>query len=48
MQWSICDELQGDWSGDETLGRMLDITSQTFKVAKMTSFSSDFQTLINH
>ena len=28
-QRSIFDELQGDSSGDETLCRMLDITSQT-------------------
>ena len=44
-QRSIFDELQGDSSGDETLCRMLDITSQTkwflegeIKDAKMTSF----------
>jgi len=29
MQWSIFDELRGVASGDETLSRMLDITSQT-------------------
>ena len=29
MQWSIFDELRGVSSGDETLCRMLDITSQT-------------------
>ena len=28
-QWSIFDELRGVSSGDETLCRMLDITSQT-------------------
>ena len=41
-------------SVDETLCQMLDITSQTkilegeIKDAKMSSFSSDFQTLIKH
>ena len=52
-QRSIFDELRGVSFGDETLCRMLDITSQTkmilegeFRDAKMSSFSSDFQTLI--
>ena len=55
-QRSILDELRGVSSGDETLRLMLDITSQTklmslegeIKDAKMSSFSSDFQTLIKH
>ena len=52
-QRSIFDELRGVSSGDETLCRMLDITSQTnvilegeIKDAKMSSFSSDFQTTL--
>ena len=52
---SVFDELRGVSFGDETLCRMLDITSQTkmilegeFRDAKMSSFSSDFQTLIKH
>ena len=55
-QRSIFDELRGVSSGDETLCWMLDITSQTkwyyrageIKDAKMSNFSSDFQTLIKH
>ena len=50
-QRSIFDELRGISSGDETLCRMFDISSQTksfFKDAKMSSFSSDIQTLIKH
>ena len=54
VQQSIFDELQSVSSGDETPCRMLDITSQTGKMileweikhAKMSGFSSDFQTLI--
>ena len=51
---SIFNELRGVSSGDETLCRMLDITShkgileEEIKDAKMSSFSSDFQTLIKH
>ena len=54
-QRSIFDELRGVSSGDETLCRMFDISSQTksffegeIKEAKMSSFSSDIQTLIKH
>ena len=54
-QLSIFNELWGVSSGDETLCRMLDIISQTkmilereIKDAKMSSFSSDFQTLLKH
>ena len=48
------DELLGVSSGDETLCRMLDVISNKIilegeiKDAKMSSFSSDFQTLIQH
>ena len=49
------DELWGDWSGDETLCRMFDISSQTKSFLKeklrmqiLSSVSSDFQTLIKH
>ena len=52
---SIFDEFRGVSSGGETLCQVLDITSQTIndfrkrnKDAKMSSFSSDFQTLIKH
>ena len=51
----VFDEFQGVSSGDETLCQVLDITSQKkndfrkrIKDAKMSSFSSDFQTLIKH
>ena len=42
------DELRGVSSGDETLCQMLDITSLEgeIKDGKMSSFSSDFRTLI--
>ena len=47
------DELRGVSSGDETLGRMFDISSQTKSFLKeklrmqiLSSVSSDFQTLI--
>ena len=48
-QRSTFGELRGVSSGDETLCRMFDISSQTksfLKDAKMSSFSSDIQTLI--
>ena len=46
---SIFDELRVVSSVDETLCRMLDITLEgEIKGAKMTSFSSDFKTLIKH
>ena len=48
-------ELRGVSSGDETLCRMFDISSQTKSFLKeklrmqiLSSFSSDFQTLIKH
>ena len=48
-------ELRGVLSGDETLCRMFDISSQTKSFLKeklrmqiLSSFSSDFQTLIKH
>ena len=55
-QSSISDKFQGDSSGDETLCWMLNwyyfsnkmILAGEIKVAKMTSFLSDFQTLIKH
>ena len=54
-QRSIFDELRGVSSGDETLCRMFDISSQTKSFLKeklrmqiLSSFSSDFQTLIKH
>ena len=54
-QRSIFDELRGVLSGDETLYRMFDISSQTKSVLKeklrmqiLSSVSSDFQTLIKH
>ena len=47
MQPSISDELRGVSSGDESLCQMLDIKGE-IKDAKMSSFSSDFQTLIKH
>ena len=46
-QRSTLDELRGVSSGDETLCRRLDITSQTNDL-KMSIFSSDFQPLIKH
>ena len=54
MKQSIFDKLWGISSGDETLCQMPDITSQIkwFYKAKlrmqMSSFSSDFSTLIKH
>ena len=49
------DELRGVSSGDETLCRMFDISSQTKSFLKeklrmqiLSSVSSDFQTLIKH
>ena len=54
-QRSIFDELRSVSSGDETLRLMLDITvakkiilEGEIKDAKVSSFSSDFQTLIKH
>ena len=59
-QRSIFEELRGDSFGDETLCRMLDIiillyyfSNKTIlegeiEDAKITSFASDFQTLIKH
>ena len=54
-QRSIFDELRGVSSGDETLCRMFDISSQTKSFLKeklrmqiLSSVSSDFQTLIKH
>ena len=54
-QRSIFDELRRVSSGDETLCRMFDISSQTKSFLKeklrmqiLSSFSSDFQTLIKH
>ena len=54
-QRSIFDELRGVSSGYETLCWMFDISSQKkiifegeIKDAKMSSFSSDIQTLIKH
>ena len=47
MQPSISDELRGVSSGDESLCQMLDIKGE-IKDTKMSSFSSDFQTLIKH
>ena len=54
-QRSIFDELRGVSSGDETLCRMFDISSETKSFLKeklrmqiLSSFSSDFQTLIKH
>ena len=42
--WSIFDKLWGH--PEETLSKKLDITE--IKDAKMNSFSSDFQTMIQH
>ena len=54
-QRGIFDELRGVSSGDEKLRLMLDITlakkiilEGEIKDAKVSSFSSDFQTLIEH
>ena len=54
-QRTIFDELRGVSSGDETLCRMFDISSQTKSFLKeklrmqiLSSVSSDFQTLIKH
>ena len=54
-QRSIFDELRGVSSGDETLCRMFDISSQTKSFLKeklrmqiLSSVSSNFQTLIKH
>ena len=53
-QRSIFDKLRGVSSREETLRRMLDYFSnkmslyREIKDAKMSSFSSDFQTLIKH
>ena len=54
-QGNIFDELWGVWSGDETLCWMLYIAFSNKRIldgeikdAKMSSFSSDFQTLIKH
>ena len=54
-QRCIFDELRGVSSGDETLCRMFDISSQTKSFLKeklrmqiLSSVSSDFQTLIKH
>ena len=54
-QRSIFDEIRSVSSGDETLRLMLDITvakkiilEGEIKDAKVSSFSSDFQTLIKH